>query len=65
MKKHTTGLLLMLLGIAVIGVQIGATAKYQSSNWSLLLPVGIILLLIGMYFWYHELIHPGKKKEGS
>jgi uncharacterized membrane protein YfcA len=63
MKTHTIGMVLMLAAIGIIGFQIGATAKYQDSRYIFLLPIGICLLLIGMFFWYRDLIRAKKKDD--
>lgn len=51
-------LTLMLLSIMVIGFQIGATAKNGSNEHFYLLPVGISLLLVGLFIWLREMRKP-------
>lgn len=54
MQSKKIGIVLMLAAIAVIGVQIGITAKTQSNDYSFLLPVGIALLLGGMFLVFRN-----------
>lgn len=61
MKKSTIGILLMLAAIAVMGFQIGATAKYQDNRYVFLLPIGIALLLIGGVIWFKGIADSRKK----
>jgi uncharacterized membrane protein YfcA len=64
MKKHHIGLVLMLAGIGVMGFQIGATAKYQDSRYIFLMPIGIGLLLVGMFLWFRN-VAKAKQEEGD
>jgi nitrogen fixation/metabolism regulation signal transduction histidine kinase len=48
MQSKMIGIILMIAAIFVMGIQIGITAKTESSDYFFLLPVGIALLLVGM-----------------
>lgn len=50
----------MLLAIVTMGIQIGATAKYEDSRYAFLLPVGIVFLILGLFLWLRGIA--GKKK---
>jgi len=63
MKTRTIGLLLMLAAIVAIGIQIGATAKYQDSRYAFLLPIGICLLLVGMFLWFRDIARAKKNDD--
>ena len=48
-------LALMLLSIALMGFQIGATAKNGTNEYFFLLPLGIALLIGGLVLWMREM----------
>jgi len=45
---------LMILSIMIIGFQIGVTAKTESNDYFFLLPIGISLLLAGLFISIKE-----------
>ncbi|MEM6765982.1 MAG: hypothetical protein AAF655_13685 [Bacteroidota bacterium] len=47
MKKYL-GIILALIGIFIMGLQIGLTVKHESNEYFYLLPVGIALVIIGL-----------------
>ena len=63
MKKRTIGMLLMLTAIAMLGFQIGATAKYQDSRYIFLMPIAMVLLFGGLFLWFRDI--NSKKKEAK
>ncbi|MEL6194774.1 MAG: hypothetical protein AAFR66_22125 [Bacteroidota bacterium] len=48
MKKYL-GIILALIGIFIMGLQIGLTAKHESNEYFYLLPVGIAIVIIGIF----------------
>ncbi|MEM8901956.1 MAG: hypothetical protein AAGC85_27865 [Bacteroidota bacterium] len=48
MKKYL-GIIVALIGIFIMGLQIGLTAKYESNEYFYLLPVGIAIVIIGVF----------------
>lgn len=64
MKKKHIGLVFMVAAIGILGIQIGATAKYQDSRYIFLLPIAIGLLLVGMFLWFRSVAEGKKEGEG-
>ncbi len=62
MKSRTIGMTLMICAIALLGFQIGATAKYQDNRYVFILPVAIALLLVGLFLWFRDV---ARKKQGE
>ncbi len=48
MKKYL-GIIVALIGIFIMGLQIGLTAKHESNEYFYLLPVGIAIVIIGIF----------------
>lgn len=42
----------MILAIAMMGFHIGYTAKSGNSDYFFLIPLGMGLLLVGMFLWF-------------
>jgi uncharacterized membrane protein YfcA len=63
MKIRNIGMLLMLAAIGLLGFQIGATAKYQDSRYTFLMPIAICLLLIGMFLWFRDITRTKKNDD--
>lgn len=60
---HKFGMLLMITGIGLMGFHIGYTAKTESPDYFFLVPVGMGLLLVGMFLWFRWVLKNRKTEE--
>ena len=60
---HKVGMFLMIVAIGLMGFHIGYTAKTGSPDYFFLIPVGMGIMLVGMFLWFRWVFQ--QKKAGE
>ena len=54
MKKYA-GILIAIIGIGILGFNIGATAKNEENLYPYLLPLGMAIVAVGVGYHFYQL----------